>query len=94
MVFIFSGDDTPLTTEEQAVIVAINPENEKLYRNLSSRRNTPKPEEEDGELLLDDEPHIDEFDEETKTVTKFLNHFGVKFKNCEHQRVLHHYYFF
>lgn len=29
---------TPLTTEEQAVLVAINPENELLYRNVGSAR--------------------------------------------------------
>lgn len=38
--FIFR--DTPLTTEEQAVLVAINPENELLYRNVGSAR-IPKP---------------------------------------------------
>lgn len=37
-----SDNDTPLTTEEQAVLVAINPENELLYRKTSSvRPDTP-----------------------------------------------------
>lgn len=38
---IFS-DTPPLTTEEQAVLVAINPENELLYRNTKPARvDTP-----------------------------------------------------
>lgn len=48
-------DHAPLTTEEQAVLVAINPENELLYRN-SSKSNADdnnNDEEEPDEVTID-----------------------------------------
>lgn len=36
--FLYISDTPPLTTEEQAVLVAINPENELLYRNNKAIR--------------------------------------------------------